>query len=529
LHAAGKLLEGEFRPEGIHREWCEPGVLQQIRRRSLARLRREVAPAEQQTFARFLARWHGVTVPRRSAEALIDAIQILQGAELLASDLETAILPARVANYEPQDLDALLASGEVVWIGRERIGDRDGRVSLYLTQAMPRLIAPNQERESADLPDRANRILELLRTRGASFFAAIHEAAGGGFPGDTMDALWELVWAGRITNDTFYPVRNFLAAKQKDRSRSAGSYLPPGSPEFLRRLRSRPGHYSAGQGRWSLTLGPSKSGSDQPFNATEWSAAIAQQLLARHGIVMRETASIENIAGGYPSIYPALRTMEDSGWIRRGMFVTGLGAAQFAVPAAVDLLRSLRTQPDRAETVHLAAADPANPYGSVLAWPRDAEESDGEASDDEASQSDGSAIAAETHSPRSHSMSRASGANVILVNGRLAAFFRRRNPAIRVFLPEDEPDRTQTAHELAKKLAEIAIRWSSRRDGLMIGEINDQPARLHFLARFLGDAGFVDTALGFQMRRVIPAIPTSEPTPQDADDDATDDAAAENA
>ncbi len=529
LHAAGKLLEGEFRPEGIHREWCEPGVLQQIRRRSLARLRREVAPAEQHTFARFLARWHGVTVPRRSAEALIDAIQILQGAELLASDLESAILPARVANYEPQDLDALLASGEVVWIGRERIGDRDGRVSLYLTQAMPRLIAPNSEQESIEVSDRAKRILELLRARGASFFAAIHEAAGGGFPGDTVDALWELVWAGRITNDTFYPVRNFLAAKQKDRSRGGGPYLPPGSPEFLRRLRSRPGHYSTGQGRWSLTQGTQKSGNDQPFDATVWSAAIAQQLLARHGIVMRETASIENVPGGYPSIYPALRTMEESGWIRRGMFVTGLGAAQFAVPAAVDLLRSLRTQPDRAETVHLAAADPANPYGSVLAWPRDAESSDAPESGDEESQPDGSAIATENHSSKPHSMSRASGANVILVNGRLAAFFRRRNPAIRVFLPEDEPDRTQTAQELAKKLAEMAIRWSSRRDGLMIGEINDQPAKLHFLARFLGDAGFVDTALGFQMRRVIPAIPTSEPTPQHADDDESDDAAAENA
>jgi ATP-dependent Lhr-like helicase len=211
------------------------------------------------------------------------------------------------------------------------------------------------------------------------------------------------------------------------------------------------------------------------------------------------------------------------------MFVTGLGAAQFAVPAAVDLLRSLRTEPDRAETVHLAAADPANPYGSVLAWPRDAEAPDGAESSDEESQPDGSAIATENHSPKPHSMSRSSGANVILVNGRLAAFFRRRNPAIRVFLPDDEPDRTQTAQELANKLAEIAIRWNSRRDGLMIGEINDQPAKLHFLARFLRDAGFVDTALGFQMRRVMPAIPTSEPTPQYGDDDESDDAAVENA
>jgi ATP-dependent Lhr-like helicase len=505
LHAAGKLLEGEFRPEGVHREWCDPGVLQQIRRKSLARLRREVAPAEQHTFGRFLARWHGVTLPRRGAEALIDAIGMLQGAELLASDLESAILPARVADYQPQDLDSLLASGEVMWIGREKIGDRDGRVALYLTQSMPRLRAPNREQDSPNFSDRATRILELLRAQGASFFLGVHEAAGGGFPGDTMDALWELAWAGRITNDTFFPVRNFLAAKQKDRSRGAGPYLSPGSPEFLRRLRSRPGHYAAGQGRWSLIHGAS----NPAFDATEWSAAIAQQLLARHGIVMRETASVENIPAGYPAIYPALRTMEENGWIRRGMFVAGLGAAQFAVPAAVDLLRSLRSQPERAEAVHLAAADPANPYGSVLAWPRVNAESEDEAL-------------------QHHSMSRAAGASVILVNGRLAAFFRRRNPAMKAFLPDDEPERTQTAQALAKKLAEIATRWQSRRDGLLIGELNDQPARQHFLARFLSDAGFVDTALGFQMRRAVPANPPHDPAPQDADDDATGETAVEN-
>jgi ATP-dependent Lhr-like helicase len=191
---------------------------------------------------------------------------------------------------------------------------------------------------------------------------------------------------------------------------------------------------------------------------------------------MRETAIAENLAGGYPAIYPALKTMEENGWIRRGMFVAGMGAAQFAMTAAVDMLRSLRAEPEKPEAVHLAANDPANPYGSLLAWPG-----------------------------ANHSMARAAGASVVLINGQLAAFLRRRNPAIRVLLPENEPDRTRFARELAKKLAEVAIRRQGRRSGLLIGEINDAPAREHFLGRFLEEAGFVSSAPGFQMRRVEPA------------------------
>jgi ATP-dependent Lhr-like helicase len=198
----------------------------------------------------------------------------------------------------------------------------------------------------------------------------------------------------------------------------------------------------------------------------------------RNGIVCRETAIAENIPGGYPSIYPALRTMEEGGMVRRGMFVAGLGAAQFAMPTAVDLLRSLRNDGGRIDTVHLAASDPANPYGSLLPW------------------------------PKPHSMSRTSGASVILVNGRLAAFFRRRNPSFRIFVPDDEPERTQLARELARQLADVALIRQTRHNGLLIGEINDQPAREHFIAPLLQDAGFVDTAAGFHMRRTITPIPS---------------------
>jgi ATP-dependent Lhr-like helicase len=178
--------------------------------------------------------------------------------------------------------------------------------------------------------------------------------------------------------------------------------------------------------------------------------------------------------------------MEESGWIRRGMFVAGLGAAQFAMTSAVDMLRSLRTVPERPEAVHLAASDPANPYGAVLPWPAGA------------------------------SMARAAGASVVLVDGELAAFLRRKNPAITVLLPDDEPDRSRVARELARTLANVAHRWQGKRSGLLIGEINDAPARDHFLATFLEDAGFVSSPLGFQMRRLVRPIESEPAEPVDA-------------
>jgi len=165
--------------------------------------------------------------------------------------------------------------------------------------------------------------------------------------------------------------------------------------------------------------------------------------------------------------------MEENGSVRRGMFVAGMGAAQFAHTGAIDMLRTLRTAPERPEAVHLAACDPANPYGGLLPWPGE-----------------------------NHGMSRTAGCSVVLIDGQLAAFLRRRNPAIRVLLPENEPERTRFARQLAITLAEVAVRRQTRRSGLLIGEINDRSARDHFLARFLVEAGFVPSPLGFQMRHI---------------------------
>ncbi len=478
LHGEGKLLEGEFRPTGTHIEWCDPEVLRIVRRKTLARLRREIEPVEERVLGRLLTRWQGVTVPRRGIEALLDAIGILQGMALPASELEREILPARVAGYTPGDLDTLMAAGEALWVGIERIGERDGRVALYLTENLPHLLPPRVS--DPTLSDRARLVLAALERSGASFFADLHNAAGGGFIDETLGALWELVWAGLVTNDTAHPLRALLRPADDRRARAVSADGQPGSPDFLRRFRARSGAGSASQGRWSLV-----STRAVVASPTEWVAGMAQQLLVRYGIVSRETAASENIAGGYSAVYPALRTMEESGWIRRGMFVAGMGAAQFAMSSAVEMLRSLRNDPDTPEAIHLASTDPGNPYGALLPWPR-----------------------LESDAPEApHGMARASGASVVMVNGRLAAFLRRRNPSLRVFLPDEEPDRSQYARALANKLAEVALKRQSRRSGLLIGEINGESAREHSLAGYLPDAGFVDTALGFQMRRVTAAKP----------------------
>jgi ATP-dependent Lhr-like helicase len=543
LHGKGKLLEGEFRPRGQHQEWCDPEILQQIRRKSLARLRREVEPVEQRTFARFTTRWQGVATRRRGLDALLDAVENLQGSALLVSELEREILPARIADYRSGDLDAVMAAGEVVWVGLEQVGDRDGRVSLYLTESLPALLPPAEiQTDPPQLSDKAEKILEVLKKQGASFFAGIHNALGGGYPGEVREALWQLVWAGKITNDTFFPLRDLLRPsdpKQDREHRREVAQGPPGSPEYLRQLRSRKSIGGPAHGRWSLVA----AHQSQPIGVTQWSANIAQQLLTRHGIVMRETAIAENIPRGYNTIYPALKTLEESGIIRRGMFVAGMGAAQFAATSAVDMLRSLRTEPPKPETIFLAASDPSNPYGTLLPWPRgengeggnenESNQSSDAANSADESQSQRASKSANTKSQdasaRPHTMSRTKGAGIILINGVLAAFLRRRNPAIQVFLPENEPERTQFARELSKKLAELAIRRQGRRSGLLISDINAEPAHDHFLSRFLEESGFTPSAFGYQMRRITPMVPQQDDAANDTAEADNDDDLSESA
>ncbi len=487
LAQEGRVLEGGFLPGGMHREWCDAEILRQIRRKSLAKLRREVEPVEQHTLARFETHWQAVLTPRRSGhghlDALLDAIESLQGAPLPASLLETAILPARVADYSPAGLDTLIAAGEVAWKGVEPLGERDGRIALFLADKLPLLALPRPQAEP--LTVREEKLLALLEQSGASFFDPLHQAAGGGFPGESIDALWSLVWRGLVTNDSLHALRAYTARPESAR---APRRLQTGV--VFRSRRTTPPN---AQGRWSVL--PRRGGQGSP-SATEASHALALQLLHRYGVLTREAVAAENVPGGFSAVYDVLKALEDSGRVRRGYFVAGLGAAQFALPAAVDLLRRLRTEPndEKPEFVQLAAADPANPYGSVLRWP------DLPAMDDDV----------ET-APRM--LTRAAYAEVILRNGELVAWMRRNNPNLLVFLPAEEPERSQVAAGLAHFLCARGQQRMARsgHQGMLITTINGQPVAAHGMARFLMDAGFYAGPLGMHLRRIPMALAQHEP------------------
>jgi ATP-dependent helicase Lhr and Lhr-like helicase len=515
LAQEGRVLEGGFLPGGVHREWCDAEILRQIRRKSLARLRREVEPVEQHTLARFLTHWQGLLNPRRSGaghlDALLDAIENLQGAPLPASLLESSILPARIAEYSSAGLDTLIAAGEVAWAGLEPIGERDGRIGLFLADKLPLLAQSRPQTEP--LSEREQKLLDVLAARGASFFDPLHQAAGGGYPGETIEALWSLVWRGLITNDSLHALRAYVARPESART--------PRRMQTGMVFRSRRTTPPNAQGRWSLLPGRARAREGLPPglkpgefsaavigtaegvgfqnnsapSATEASHALAMQLLSRYGVLLREMVAAENVPGGFSAVYDVLKALEESGRIRRGYFVAGLGATQFALPAAVDLLRQLRTSPsaEKPEFVQLAASDPANPYGSVLRWPDlPVTEEDAESA------------------PRV--LTRAVYADVILRNGQLVAWLRRGNPNLLVFLPAEEPERSQVASGLAHFLCsrgQERMRHHGH-EGALITTINGQPVAAHWMARYLMDAGFHAGPLGMQLRRI--PLPVGQPT-----------------
>ncbi len=474
LVQTGRIVEGGFRPGGVHREWCDHEVLRTIRRRSLARLRKEVEPVEQATLARLFTRWQGVVQPRRGLDALLDVIENLQGAPVPASVLESEVLPARLFGYKPADLDTLIAAGEVVWCGVEAIGEKDGRVALYLSENLPVLwpVAPRSQ-ESAEGPtaEREGKIVEYLRARGASFFQELHDGTGGGYPGETLEAVWNLVWRGLLNNDALHALRAYCE-RTASNTRNAKPARKVHQQTGFRSRRTTP---PTAQGRWSLNA----VAFDEGRSATEWSHAVAQQLLARYGVVFRETAHAEGLPGGFSAVYDVLKALEESGRVRRGYFAADLGATQFAMPAAVDLLRSLRVKRDgdKSEMLMLAATDPANPYGSLLKWP---------AGGDEGS-----------------SLTRSVGARVVLCDGSLIAYLRRGNPNLQAFLPEEEPARTQAA----KALSEFLVTRAQGEGGMLLTSVNGQAVGASWMARVLLDAGFVAAPMGFNVRRVLPSLP----------------------
>jgi ATP-dependent Lhr-like helicase len=448
LEAAGRVVQGEFRPGGSEREWCDVDVLRRLRRRSLAALRREIEPVDAAAYARFLPAWQGAGRPRGGPDAMYEAIERLQGAPVPASILETDVLPARVRGYRPADLDALCAGGELVWVGGGALGADDGRVALMFRDRVPTLApsAPPDPPES-DLHDRIRR---HLAEHGASFWPDLVAATGTADERVLLRVLWELVWAGEVTNDTMAPLRSFVrGGSAKVRTTRPGHRPRPGA---LRRTGP-----PAGAGRWSLVA----SLREPVPPPTEQAHARAAQLLDRYGVITREAALAEGTPGGYAGVYPVLRAMEEAGRARRGYFVAGLGAAQFAVPGAVDRLRAAREPEGEAAPVVLAAADPAQPYGATLPWPDGPERP-----------------------------ARRAGSFVVLADGALAAYVERGARSLVTF----EADPPAWVDALASLVKDGRLRR------IELARIDGAPATEHPASDALRAVGFQDGYRGLTLR-----------------------------
>jgi ATP-dependent helicase Lhr and Lhr-like helicase len=446
LETEERVARGEFRPAGSNREWCDVQVLRSIRRRSLAALRREIEPVEGDALARFELEWQAISRPRQGPSALADAVEQLQGAAIPASILETDVLPARVAGYRGAELDALCAAGDVVWTGAGGIGADDGRVALVFRGALPALApVPPDDRPAGPVHDA---IREQLASRGASFWPDLVRAAGTAEERVVLAALWDLVWAGEITNDTLAPLRAVLG--RRPRTRASGRPRPGA----LRRLGP-----PAGQGRWSL-VAPLLDPAPSP---TQTAHARAMQLLDRYGVVTRETVLAEGSPGGFAGVYGVLKALEESGKVRRGYFVSGLGAAQFAVPGAVDRLREHREATADARAVALPAADPAQPYGATLPWP-----------------------------DAGGRPSRAAGAYVVCLDGRPVAFLER--GARTLFTFEGRPADAMWADAL------VGLVKDGRLRRIELARIDGGPASSSSLAEGLRERGFVEGYRGLTFR-----------------------------
>jgi ATP-dependent helicase Lhr and Lhr-like helicase len=393
LERAGDLVRGELRPGGSEREWCDVEVLRRLRRASLAALRKEIEPAEQRRLAAFLPSWQGVdrySGAGAGVDRLREVLVPLQGLALPVEIWERDVLPRRTGAYSQSWMDSLCASGELVWVGAGALG-RSGRVALYFREDAPMLGPPagagggTSGRAGADVASEAEH--ELIRARllqGPSFFTDLLAELDA--PAEALrEALWDLVWAGEVTNDAWAPLRAprlALARGGAASGRGAIANGVSGRPSVARSRfagRRRGGAHSQVQGRWSLTEAVFGGGMDGPSGAIARRRALAELLLERYGIVTREQVLAEGIKGGFAMLYDTFAKLETLGICRRGYFIEGMGGAQFALPGAVERLRAGpereralsgdERQPDSAAVV-IAAADPAQPYGAALAWPK---------------------------------------------------------------------------------------------------------------------------------------------------------------
>ncbi|WP_026875590.1 ATP-dependent helicase [Jiangella gansuensis] len=471
LSAEGRVVEGELRPGGTGTEWCDAEVLRLLRRRSLAALRKEVEPVDAATLGRFLPAWQSVGSSLRGPDGVLRVVEQLGGAAVPASALESLVLPARVAAYTPAWLDELTAAGEVVWSGHGTLPGSDGWVSLHLADTA-HLTLPDVDPAEAD-GRLHTAVLETLAGGGAYFFRQLSDAVGSRLDAPPDDpalttALWDLVWAGSITNDTLAPLRSLLSGtRSSHRSRPARPRSRYARGRVAMPSRSGP---PAAAGRWSLLP-------ERDTDITRRAHAAAEALLERHGVVTRGAVTAERLPGGFAAAYRVLSMFEDTGRARRGYFVAGLGAAQFGTPGAVDRLRSYtRTDDGRpASAVVLAATDPANPYGAALPWP------DRSPRDTDATSSSG------------HRPSRKAGALVVLIDGDLALYVERGGRTLLSWT--DDPERLRaTADALALAVREGAL------GSLRVERADGEQITTTPLGEALTAAGFHVTPRGLRLR-----------------------------
>ncbi|MFV0407567.1 MAG: ATP-dependent helicase [Propioniciclava sp.] len=456
LVTAGRLVTGEFTLGTTAIEFCDPGVLRTIRRRSVAALRAEVEPVPAEDFARFLPAWHGVGGRLHGVDGTLHAVEQLAGVAVPASALESLILPVRVRGYQPQFLDELCAAGEVIWMGHGSLSGGDGWVSLWPTELIGLASAPQ------DLDDPVERaLLAALTAGGAQFFGPLTAAAGLDASAATSPALWGLVWKGLATNDTLAPLRARLA--QGTRVHRTRPATPRG--RYARPRLARTPRLELPQdvgGRWSVI--PADRIEPTPASLTR-----AEVLLDRYGVLTRGSVQAEEVPGGFAGIYRVLSAAEEAGRVRRGYFVEGLGAAQFGTTGAVDRLRGAGASPGSSDpaAIVLAACDPAQPYGAALAWP----------------------------SSGDHRPGRKAGALVILVEGGLIAYLERGGRTALTW--------THDPTLLAAGAAALAgLVHSGSLPDLSVTRIDGDPALTgeHPFAAALLAAGFHQTPQGVRLR-----------------------------
>jgi ATP-dependent Lhr-like helicase len=535
-------------------------------------LRKEAEPVPPTVLGRFLPAWHGIKAfsgpaaagggqaqdrpggrgwrRRADAGAVLEAVERLAGAPVPAAALETLVLPGRVPGYSPALLDELTSAGEVVWAGAGSVGTGDGWLVLAPAESAPLLLPEPGELTMTPLH---GAVLTALAGGGGLFFRMLGDRVAtvlDGHPvddGDLVAAVWDLVWAGLLTNDTLAPLRvvtsgGGTAVRRPTPSRRAPSFGPSEAAGFgtagrgasvpgvfnPRPAQRRSGGYGGGHGgrsrrpampsrtgppavtgRWALLPDRITGGNGADgVAATMRAHALALTLLERHGVLTKGAVAAERVPGGFAAVYPVLRAMEETGQCRRGYFVEGLGAAQFALPGAVDRMRALAadldsggagaggaeqgaggsdpgwpgagaragvttdaSRPDRSrQVVVLAAGDPAQPYGAALPWPSRPEET-----------------------ATSHRPGRKAGAVVVLLGGELVLYVERGGKTLLSWT--DDPGLLQpSAQALAAAVRDGALGRITveKADG---GAVHDSP-----LAAALSTAGFRATPRGLRLR-----------------------------